>query len=91
MDTGKFKFVKRIGASKEKRYGLSMPLAEEDADRLNIVEKKKFIDGRKRVAIISDAASTGISLHAMANSKASHRRRVHYTIELPWAAGKNVV
>jgi len=89
--TGKFKFVKRIGASKEKRYGLSMPLAEEDADRLNIVEKKKFIDGRKRVAIISDAASTGISLHTMPNSKASHRRRVHYTIELPWAAGKNVV
>ena len=88
MNTGQFKFVKRIGASKEKRFGLSMPLAEEDADRLNIVEKKKFIDGRKTVAIISDAASTGISLHTMAKSQASHRRRVHYTIELPWAAGE---
>ena len=91
LKTGKFKFVKRIGASKEKQYGLSMPLAKEDADRLNIVEKKKFIDGRKTVAIISDAASTGISLHAMAKSQASHRRRVHYTIELPWAAGKIIL
>ena len=83
---GNFQFVKRV-RRKDSKFGLDMPLSEEDTDRLNLVEKKKFMDGRKPVAIISDAASTGISLHAAAKSAACHRRRVHFTIELPWAAG----
>ena len=88
---GKFKYVKRLGTmAKEKRYGLSMPISEEDTERVNILEKKKFMDGKKKVAIISDAASTGISLHAKIGSGASDRRRVHYTIELPWAADKAI-
>mmetsp|Transcript_31465 Transcript_31465/g.46405 ORF Transcript_31465/g.46405 Transcript_31465/m.46405 type:complete len:1291 (+) Transcript_31465:79-3951(+) len=86
----KYRFEKRVGISKEKKFGLSAPLSEEDADRLNITEKKKFMDGRKSVAVISDAASTGISLHTSAKSKARDRRRVHFTIELPWAADKAI-
>jgi hypothetical protein len=86
-----YAFVKRTNrVSAQQKLGLSMPVTAEDMDRLNITEKKKFMDGRKNVAIISDAASTGISLHTARGTAACEKRRVHYTIELPWAAEKVV-
>lgn len=84
-----FKYKKRGGAKTSK--GLSSAASQEvELDQLNISERKQFQDGKKKVAIISDAASTGISLNANSKCASSGRRRVHYTIELPWAADKAI-
>src|SRR5882762_5832813 len=57
--------------------------------RTNVHEMDQFQSGKKRVAIISDAAAMGISLHA-SNRAENKQRRVHVTLELGWSADKQM-
>lgn len=56
---------------------------------LNEHETRLFQQGAKRLAVISGAGSTGISVHADADS-ANRQRRVFYAFQLSWSADQQM-
>lgn len=56
---------------------------------INLHEKNGFQNGDKRIAIMSEVASTGDSLHA-SHTAGNRQRRLHIAAELKWSADKQI-
>lgn len=56
---------------------------------INLHEKNAFQNGDKRIAVMSEVASTGDSLHA-GMSVGNQQRRLHIAAELKWSADKQI-
>ena len=56
---------------------------------INLHEKNGFQNGDKRIAIMSEVASTGDSLHA-GKQVGNKQRRLHIAAELKWSADKQI-
>lgn len=56
---------------------------------INLHEKTAFQNGDKRIAIMSEVASTGDSLHA-GKQVGNKQRRIHIAAELKWSADKQI-
>lgn len=56
---------------------------------INLHEKNAFQNGDKRIAIMSEVASTGDSLHA-GKLVGNKQRRLHIAAELKWSADKQI-
>lgn len=86
--TGRARRLIRDVRTKKVEYKRRAP-AGVAMSRVNVHSMEQFQGGRCRVAIISDAGSLGISLHA-SNRAANRQRRTHIACEFGWSADKQL-
>ncbi len=55
--------------------------------KVNLAEMDAYQSGRKRIAVLSSAADTGISLHSDLGAK-NQQQRIVYTLQTGWSADK---
>lgn len=84
--TGRKKRIVVVNGRKEYRDRAIKGVAQKD---INTHELKQFMNGDKRVAIISGAAATGFDLHASLKKK-NQQRRVFYALQLSWSADEQM-
>ena len=76
---------KRLLRNDENRFTLYSRKSKAD----NLQECQAFMNDEKQIAVITAAASVGISLQAAYNC-ANQRQRLHIILELPWSADKAI-
>ncbi|XP_022717610.1 protein FORGETTER 1 isoform X1 [Durio zibethinus] len=86
--TGRRGMLVRASGGKGVTYQ-SRNTKEVTMEMVNMHEKQLFMDGKKLVAIISEAGSAGVSLQADRRAL-NQKRRVHLTLELPWSADRAI-
>jgi predicted RNA methylase len=82
--SGRRKRLIRDPRTNEVRYVSRAPKGV-PMNKINSHENQQFQDGAKRIAIITAAGSTGISLHSSLNA-INQQRRCHIVLELAWSA-----
>lgn len=86
--TGRNKVIKVNDITGKKEYVRRAPAKISDKNLVSW-EMENFQSGRKKIAVISEKASTGISLHADNNSK-NQEKRIFITLEMSWSADKQM-
>ena len=82
--SGRRKRLIRDPRTNEVRYASRAPKGV-PMNKINIHENEQFQNGTKRIAIITAAGSTGISLHSSL-SAINQQRRCQIVLELAWSA-----
>lgn len=86
MTGRKKRLIRTAGGTLEYR---PRQLAAVPSKLINLHEKNAFQNGDKRIAIMSEVASTGDSLHA-GHHVGNKQRRLHIAAELKWSADKQI-
>ena len=84
--TGRKKRLVMVNGKKVYKARATKDVSAKDINRN---ELDQFMDGKKRVAVLSGAAATGFSFHASTKKK-NQQRRVFYALQLSWSADQQM-